>query len=266
MTAPTITYICINLPTAEERRRAILAQAEQHGIEIKLLPAIAGKDLPEELPQYDRKRRRKMFPEELTANERACMLSHIKALEMFVESGAEYGVIMEDDAVLAENFNEGIREIIEHLHGWEVAKLTTDDGKLYSLGAVTEAARQAGAPVVPVFPKKIMWVAVGYLYTRRGAQKLLAGLSRFYLAADVQIGKVLCKQCIPTIGVTPSLIVTSDPDNSKSTISTAECPRGKAEELKRSLFQYVAYRLNVWESTFGKRRMRRMMSRLLTRS
>ena len=263
----SVIYLCINLPWAEERRRGILAQAEQKGIEIRLVEAIAGKDLPTEVAEYDRKRRKRIFPEDLSANEIACTLSHKKALRTFLESKAEYAVILEDDAVLAENFNEGINELTEKLHGWEVAKLFTgDNSKLYPLGAATEAAQKAGAPVVAVFPKKIMWVAVGYLYTRRGAERVLEGLKRFCFPADVEIAKVLCRKGIPTIGTTPSLVNTSDPDSVNSTIVTAESPRGIETRQRRTLLQYIAYRLSVWETTIGKRRMCRKMQKLLTRS
>ena len=264
--AESITYLCINLPQAEERRKSILAQAERLGVNIQLVEAVAGKDLPAEVPEYDRKRRKKLFTKDLSANEIACTLSHKKALRTFLESEAEYAVIMEDDAVLSENFNAGIRELVDHLHGWEAAKLFTEDNSiLYPLGAATADARAAVAPVVSVFPKKISWVSVGWLYTRRGAEALLEGLSSFYFPTDVEIAKVLCRKNIPTIGVTPSLITTSDPDSVNSTIVTAESPRGITTTERRSLCQYIAYRLSVWETSSGKKRMCKMMRKLLIR-
>ena len=128
-------YLCISLPWAKERRRAILSQAEKTGIDVEFVEAIAGKDLPAEVPEYDRKKRFVTFNYDLMPNEIACVLSHRKAMREFLESGAEYGVIMEDDAVFAENIAAAVQEVTERLTGWEIAKLNTDDNsKLYPIG------------------------------------------------------------------------------------------------------------------------------------
>lgn len=259
MSAPSIIYLCINLPRSEDRRQSIAQQAERIGIRIELVEAIAGADLPPVAPGYDSKARRRCYSQDLMINEQACVLSHIKALRTFVNSGADYGLIMEDDAMLADNFAAGLEELLHHWQGWEVAKLynTPDIGKLYPV----VDAPVAGAAVTPVFPKKLLWGAVGYLYTRRGAEKLLAGLQSFSLAADALIGATLLELRIPTIGITPAIMLTYDPNNEQSSIDP-----GKERVLKkpkRSLAQYIFYRLSVWKVTLGKWRMRRMMRRLL---
>ena len=257
MAALTVTYLCINLPSAKERKSAILAQAEKFGISIEMIPAVAGKELPAEVPEYDRAARKKVFNHDLIPNEIACTLSHIKALETFLASGAEYGVILEDDAVLAENFVEGIRDITEKLHGWEIAKLYTEEGKLYPLGVEIP-----GGVVQPIFPKKILWVAVGYLYTRRGAARLLEHMRPFCHQADVLIAKIILENQIPTIGVTPSLVTTSDADNTKSTIDDTGGRFG-AFIRRRSFWQYLGWRWLILRISRGKQRMRSLLRRTL---
>ena len=259
MPTPSIVYLCINLPRAEDRRRAIQAQALKHGLDIQLVTAIAGEDLPAEVPEYDRAARRRCHNHDLTPNEIACTLSHIKALKTFLASDAEYAVIMEDDALLAENFSAGIRELTDHLQGWEIAKLYTPNCKLYPLSA----NENADAPIHPVFHKN-MWYAVGFMYTRRGAEALLEGMSPFCTPADGQIVKALLGKQIPTIAVTPNLITTSDPDGTHSTIDSKEYHR-KAQMRRRSFSQYLAYRCDVIDIALGKKRMRRLMSRLIVR-
>ena len=252
-------YLCINLPQAETRRQAITAQAQKLGLDIQFVEAVAGRDLPADVPEYDRAERRKRYHYDLTPNEIACALSHRKALQTFLDSAADYAVIMEDDALLAENFNEGIREVIEQLHGWEVAKLYTDDGsRLYPLEA------ESGGCVRAVFPSKILWVAVGYLYTRSGAEKLQAEPSAISLAADARIGHLLLERDIPTIGISPSLITTSDPNNEQSTIDTAESSR--KEEGHRTPLQYLRYRLSVMAISRAKKRMITLMKQHLHRA
>lgn len=220
-----------------------------------MIEAVDGRELPPEVPEYDRVERRKRYAYDLIPNEIACALSHRKALRAFLDSEADYAVVLEDDALLAEHFSEGIRELTQRLHGWEVAKLYTDDGgKLYSLG--DEGG--AGAALQAVFPKKVVWVAVGWLYTRRAAQQVWEALAHFHLPADCQIGHTLLLQGIPTIGVSPSLITTADPYNEQSTIDPTG-DRRSGLGARRSLLQYWRYRWRVVRVGRAKKRMMRLM-------
>lgn len=261
MAAPEILYLVINLPRAEARRTAIFRQAEALGItNLHVVPAVAGHDLPADLSScgYDAAKRRKSFSKDLLPNEIACAMSHRKALQTFLESAADYAVILEDDAIFAPHFNEGIRELVEHLQGWQVAKLYTAEGKLYPITTLC-----ADAPVQPVFPKKLPWVAVGYLYTRAAAQHLHRRMQQFWLPADAQIGKYLLDDAIPTIGIAPGLILSGDPNNEQSTLDTTGERRQSAP--KRTLMQYLTYRAGVLRMAFGKKRMRSLMQKRLSR-
>lgn len=261
MSTSSVIYLCINLPWAEERRGSITAQAQRLGLNVQFVEAIAGRDLTSDVPEYDKKKRSKAYTYDLSRNEQACMLSHIKALKTFLASDAEYAVIMEDDAMMADNIDAGVHELIDHLQGWETAKLYTDDGgKLYPLGD----KGNVGSNLRAVFPKKLVWVLVGWLWTRTGAEKLLAELGSFSLLADMQIGHIILQKQIPTIGVTPSLITTSDPNNESSTIDTAATPRTLGGD-RRTFMQYLRYRFSVWSIAWLKIRMRRMLRRRLRR-
>lgn len=260
--SPSVIYICINLLSAERRRQAIMEQATRLGLDVQFITAVSGRDLPPDVPEYDGKGRSKTHHIHLTPNEIACTLSHIKALRAFLASGAEYAVVMEDDAVMADNLAEGVHEIIRHLRGWELAKLYTPDdaGKLYPIGD----KGGAGAKLRAVFSKKILYGAVGWLYSRAGAERILAEAIPFRHGADVQIGHIILKKQIPAISVTPRLISTSDPHCINSTIDTAEAPRlGRGGH--RSLLQYLRYRFTIWGLAIGKLRMRRLMKRRLRR-
>lgn len=262
MSLSPVIYLCINLPQSEDRRCSISEQAQKIGLDVQFVEAIAGKDLPPHVPDYDREERRKRYSYDLTPNEIACVLSHRKALCAFLESKAEYAVIMEDDALLDPNIKEGVSEIIQQLHGWEAAKLYGDDeGVLYSLGDEVGSC----AAVHAVFPRKILWSSLGWLYTRSAAQKLLEGMRTFTLAADAQIGHILLEQGIPCIGVSPYLISTSDPHNESSTIDTSEQQRAD-QKRRRSLLQYLRYRLAVFRISRAKMSMVRLMRQRLRRS
>lgn len=260
MSTPNILYLAINLPWAEERRRSILDQAKRFGVDIQIVSAVAGKDLDlnSDAHGYSHAMRSKYFTKDLLPNEVACTLSHRKALEKYLATDADYLVLLEDDAVLAEHFNEGIRELTDHLQGWEAAKLYTDEGKIFPLCPEFE-----GAPVQPVMPRKLPWVAVGYMYTRHAAQKILEGMQHFWLPTDMLIAKILLGSYIPTIGVSPGLIHSADPHCKHSTIDTKGTRFAPAPP--RNLFQFIAYRISVLRTGLAKKCMRWLMRRRLSR-
>ena len=246
----------------------MLRQARERGIEIEIIEAVAGQNLSErERADYDRKKRSKFFARELTDNEIACIVSHRKALQTFLESDADYGVILEDDTELRPHFITAIQEATEHWHGWEVAKLYTNEGSLYPLMKPEDAAAaRANAGVEAVLPRKIMWNAMGFLYSHSGAQKVLDGMQHFWRPADPQIGLILLTRRIPTLGISPSPIVAS----TLNEVSTID-PKSSGEERwqnipRRSVMQYLRYRLHVLHIAFAKSRMRALMRRRLTRT
>lgn len=259
--APSVSYFYINLASAAARRASAEKQAHDFGIDLRRIEAIAGRDLSKNcLSSYDRKRRKQEFASELTVNEHACILSHCKALKAFLESGSEYGVILEDDFVLQAHFREGIDYLTRRTSGWLCLKLYTGDGKLFPLGP-----RRPDAPIQLVFPKKLPWAAVGTLYTRAGALLTLDGFRRYWMGYDVQWAWHLLSGRVPVCGVSPSLVITSDPNNEASTID-AEDPRDvhfRTERQEHTLRQYSWHRLAVWRMSWKKWRMRRSMRRML---
>lgn len=261
MPEPSILYLVINLPQSGQRREAILEQASRFGITMQIVPAVDGSELDMKNSSqygYDERARKRRHTNNLLPNEIACLLSHKRALQTFLDSAADYAVILEDDAVLAPHFMQGMDELLHHLSGWEVVKLFTDDGKLHPLIPTCE-----DAVVQPVFPRKLPWVAVGYLYSRRAAEVVKNGLKHYWRPADAQIGKILIDKHIPTIGVSPGMIHSSDPHNAHSVLD----PAGERRErpIPRNLFQYLTYRAGVLLTGLGKSRMCRMMSRRLKR-
>lgn len=261
MSLSPVIYLCINLPQSEDRRCSISEQAQKIGLDVQFVEAIAGKDLPPHVPDYDREERLKRYSYDLTPNEIACVLSHRKALCAFLESKAEYAVIMEDDALLDPNIKEGVSEIIQQLHGWEAVKLYEDaECTLYPLENNAE-----GVLVHAVMPRKLLWGAVGWLYSRSAAKKLVEAMQTFSLAADAQIGHILLEQGIPSMGVTPSLISTSDPHNERSTIDTANCRRSDQERCRGPL-QFLRYRWSVIRISCAKKRMFHLMRQRLSRA
>lgn len=258
---PSLLYLAVHLERAEHRLSSLLRQAERFGIPIQLVPAIDGGDLTDkDLWRYDQKRRHAEFTSDLLPNEHACILSHCKALEVFLRSGADYGVILEDDMALHPLFNEGIAWLTRHTSGWECIKLFNEHGSLSSLTPL-----MPDAPVQLVFPRKVTCVAVGNLYTREGALRVLEGFDYYWKAYDTWWGELVIRRRIPVCGVFPSLVYTLDPDNKHSTIDE-DCVRScmvRDGKQGRTMRQWLMHRACSWRLSWGKWRMRTWMKRRL---
>lgn len=256
-TNPSVIWLAVNLESAADRRERLLRQARAAGIGLRLVTAYAGKDLSEgDKAGYDRARRLQEFSRDLTPNEIGCVLSHLKALREFVETGAPYAVIMEDDVVFSPEMKEGIDYIVHRTAGWQVLKLFSRRGKTVD---ITPSSAPADAPVRFIFPKKIYWATVAILYTREAAEWVLEHCRTYYMAWDAQLSYLLLKYGIPYCAVDPDLIGTFDPDNEASTV-------GKRDDRKSPfhLIRYLRRRLGVVTASCRKKAMRRYMEKHLT--
>ncbi len=269
MKEPNIIYLAINLPSSKERREHIQQQGANLGITVQIVEAIAGKDLTEEQKKmYDSRKRESMYITHLTPNEQACAHSHRKALSTFLASDADYAVVLEDDATFEPNFLSGIKFMINDVPGWECCKLYTEPSKLYPLCPTIPEA-----PVQPVFPKKIPWGAIGYMYSRAGAEKILAHFNSFWLGADTQLADIMLKHHIPVTGVVPNLVSTlyvhneqSDIDDGGRRNTVIAASQDAPKRTKRTTMQYLRYRASVIGRAIGKWQMCRQMRRIFKKS
>lgn len=262
MKNPSIIYLAINLPDSVERRQNIIRQGKNSNIDIQIVEAVSGKTLtPEQRSMYDEKKRESIYLSHLTPNEQACMHSHLKALQTLVDSDADYAVVMEDDAILEPNFKVGIDFLIESVPGWECCKLYTNGSKLYSL-----CPPIPNAPVQPIFPKKLPWGAIAYLYSRVGAEKILAHSETFFMAADLHLAEIMLKHNIPVIGVTPSIVTTLYAQNEQSDIDAGGQRYRTKTRPKRTAMQYILYRANVVTRAVNKWLMCRRMCRIFRKN
>lgn len=257
MSLDNVIFLAINLPASQSRRDNLKEQEAKCGIRIQLVEAVSGADLTvEQQAMYNATKRSKIYPQHLSANEQACVHSFRKALRTFLDSSAEYAVIMEDDVILEYNFIAGLNFIINNLGGWESCKLYTESSKMYSvIPPIPEA------PIQPIFPRKFPWGAVCYLHSRKAAEILLENSKEFYLPADTLIAKILMAKKVPAFGTNPNLAGTLYPNNEQSDIDTEE-KRTHIRE-KRTIAQYIRYRLSVLGSTLGKKAMRSLLKRSL---
>lgn len=238
MAQSDILYLVINLEASVNRREAMRRQAEEFGISVRFVPAVCGATLTaEERACYDERKLRRYYNYTLSANEIGCALSHRKAMRLFLESEAEYAVILEDDARFAPYFHAGIRELTEHLRGWEVAKLNINRPGTWPLPQVVDIEGASG--VRPVFSRKFGSDAVGFAYTRHAAQVIYESMESIWLPADSTIYQCILQHQLATIALP---VLTQGLADDESTIDSG-APAGRGMGQRRSFLQSLRHRI-----------------------
>lgn len=87
----------VSLEKDIHRRKHLEEQFKDNYSQMNIVEAIDGRDFkPEKVKEYSQNYT-KQYHKEMSPGEVGCVLSHIKALEQFIDSNEEYALIIEDD-------------------------------------------------------------------------------------------------------------------------------------------------------------------------
>lgn len=128
---------CINLDRDVDRRAWVEAQASAAGLVLTRVPAVLGSTLgAEELARHRAATDHAgavalkdlspndLAPHDLSPGEVGCLLSHVRALRLFVESDEPHALIIEDDVHIALDARKLLADLAaEHLPAFDLIKL-----------------------------------------------------------------------------------------------------------------------------------------------
>ena len=236
----TTGIYCLNLKRSPERRRKMIDQAKRLGLEINFVDAIDGQELNEDtLDNYNHEWRVKLG-HPLKINEVACSMSHQKALKSFLESEYDYAIVLEDDVTLSPNILS-VFDACEKVPQWDVLHLGIQynyKGR-YNMRSVSDEYN--------VFvPCKVTRGAIGFAYSRQGAEKVLSLNETIHYPFDKQMA--LSYKCgIRHLAVLPAPIQAI---HGESTIGD---DRWSPEQLNqsKSLYNKIFSRLVLISHSFG---------------
>jgi glycosyl transferase family 25 len=114
----------INLENAPARWAETRLNLEALEIAYVRVEAIPGDLLPKKPEHYNRLQYNISHGKQTNRREIGCYLSHIKALQTFLGSGDEYGLILEDDIQLPANTKQLIHAAIPHAMHWDMIRLS----------------------------------------------------------------------------------------------------------------------------------------------
>ncbi len=161
----------INLPRAENRRKAMAEQLQGLGLEFEFLPGTDWKQLSEEdWLQVDRAGRAWEGRSPLSPGMVACHLSHRKALAAIATGDKEWGAVLEDDVALATELKAAL-----------LALDASPEARHFDIIFLhRNRTDKAFVPLVPIGNRWRLgmvrfcdWGAQAYAVSRKGARKLL---------------------------------------------------------------------------------------------
>ena len=172
------TYL-INLDTSGDRLHVMNGRTRFVGLSFQRISGIVGADLSlEGLEEVDIATYEKCHGKALNPGEVGCYLSHITAMREFLASGAEFGLILEDDANFPENFQSLIHSVMVNAPSWDIVKLSS----FHSGTPVNVLALEAGYHLA--IPLSRLYNSNSILYNRVAAERLVRKLLPMRLPFD----------------------------------------------------------------------------------
>ena len=187
MKIDTLATYLINLDRAAERLLSAEAEINSASLKYERISAVDGNKLSrQQKDQYDEALAYKNFGRSLSLGEIGCYLSHVNAVDLFLQTDLEYCLVLEDDIKLHSEFNSVLPELIKFLNSnrksnFDVVNLCNKPKKSYNKFQTITANNSnfdlCRAHFFPVRTTAILW-------TRHGAEKFQASCQPIYSPID----------------------------------------------------------------------------------
>ena len=197
----------INLDGSQERLAVSSQQLEQANIPFTRVSAVDGrKNHPRTNPAYNEKRAMAYLGRNVSGGEFGCYLSHLKAAQMFLESNAKYGMVLEDDMSIESDLSDVVTGILEWLEedgrSWDLINIGTDGIKrhtpLHDFDSMSGTHSLTRAHYFPMTTGGLIW-------SRVGAEKFVNSQNLIYAPVDNYLRAWLTKTNTG-LAVWPSLV------------------------------------------------------------
>ena len=181
----------INLAAQQKRRQCICAQLDRLLVLYTMIDAVGAEDISaQELPKiYSSKQARLYVGRTLSLPEIACYLSHLKAMQAIIDSGAAYGVVIEDDVKIQPEFVEVILGIETLPPVWNIIQIGNSVNGDYPLPAVFRHKQiyelPCGYRLSALLPET--WGTTGYVIRREFCEYFLHKAYPIFCPIDARL-------------------------------------------------------------------------------
>ncbi|AYV80656.1 MAG: glycosyltransferase family 25 [Harvfovirus sp.] len=116
-----IPIFIINLKSREERKKIAVEELDKHDIVGEFIEGVDGNKLDRDDLISNGLIDDSTSYRKLRKGEIGCYFSHLKCWELILSSGKEYGIVLEDDVVLDDNFRDEFNSLFSELekHKWD---------------------------------------------------------------------------------------------------------------------------------------------------
>lgn len=178
-----VTYL-INLDGSDQRLASATAQLQQQNWPFIRFAAFdgRGKDLSE-FKQYDDAAAKQILGRSLLNSELGCYLSHYGCAEKFLETDADYLVVLEDDIQVLPDFKKKMEALLNYLQqhlelDWYVVNLAAKKKKLAKDIVQLEGYHLWHAYYFPIR-------GVGLVWSRKGAEEFVKLGKNIHVPVDI---------------------------------------------------------------------------------
>ncbi len=168
-----------------ERVATLAARLAADGIDFEFVAGFDGRNLEvTDFPRYDHDRAVRHMGRGLSGGEIGCYVGHENALRAFLSSPYIHGLILEDDAVPAENLLEHLAGVVESLN------LADPEWRACNVGA---RHRKYASHVAKVLDRDVYaahyypMTSHGIVWTRKGAEEFLTRNATISMPVDNQM-------------------------------------------------------------------------------
>ena len=262
----TFQVLIINLDKDTERWKLVQEECKQIGLKPIRIPAVFGAKLSNTQLKAETSHFCYNF---CTPSMIGCWLSHKKCWQYVLDNNIDIAMILEDDAIFVDNFNELLKNRIKDVPtDWDILLLGTVlccspnkcnflaniADKMKSLYIMSDVEKQSISP--HIYRPNVFTGTHAYLINKKGAQKCL----KYLPLADghVDVGMASKAQNINIYALTPSLAIqkaeasnTTQHKNFPKLLNTiADTVKsdntGLGFVMTSPLFQIKGYLINLW--------------------
>ena len=187
-----IPIFIINLKQDAQKKKQMQIQLDKLGLKAEFVEAVDGRKLGEDEKNkvYDHQKTIRAIGRELTNGEIGCALSHQKIYKKLVEQKIPYAVILEDDAILCNDFKTIVENIIRKTQQFDIVLLGHNANiKQYILPYTFWGYKKIIGKYFLFRPTTWCYGTYGYIISCLGAEKLMQN-SKIFLPADHYTGNI----------------------------------------------------------------------------
>ena len=202
-----IDVYLINLDSSAERLAQAHTELKKYNITYQRISAVDGRGLNvHDYKKYDSKQAHQLMGRDLLGAEIGCYLSHLRCIEKFLASDADYLIVLEDDLVLNSDLQTISQKILSWLEekniNWYLMNIAASKRKISKHLYKVDHFNLLKAYYFPV-------LTLGLIWSRQGAEHFYQDNQIINAPIDVAIQSWLTKNS-KGLSVYPELVVASN--------------------------------------------------------